>query len=1102
MASPSSAQSASIFVVDWMSKTWCLVIVIAAALLASPLPSIAQETRTQQVQLEQGWNFVSLNVQPDDSSFAAIFGANVDQIAMVKNEEGEVYAPGEEIEQITTWKSGEGYQVNVKAPLTLGVTGTSIRPDSMSIVLEEGGNVVPYLSSATQATETAVASLEGSLVLIEDEAGKRYETSASSSSLDSLRPGQAYKVYIDKADTLRYPIVVPTLAEAKALKGGVGVGRKIRVQGYYNPGDGGGGMFEVTGSACETDGGTCFVFEEDLSSERSYSFTGWPTWSFPHAWIDWGTLEVRYGPDENDIIGARGLHGHTKNGTSSDWLDLKNGAIVGGGGPIRALNENLGYGDPGGQGFTATYRFATSTRRLERLGVTDAVNIAWWGAPRADPNDPETAGHELAWAINAAAELYKKKSIEWAYVDIPYNYYYKHLFKIRNGVKLRGVGADRPVPGESWTTNGALTLAPGEAMYTWHVDFDPVEEHNEEAIMRGGKNGTTQYFTNEHLASKIGMKDLEINGNLDKNQQVFNNQGAYDNLENRLQNASDWTALYMPGNGTLEYEDNMRVELHQLNSVGFGGNNLGGSGVDVTSEGGAGYEVHSKNVRLENAVRNHQLYSLPGPQKENWTIVGLSWGGPAKVGSKSHRVSNYTNLQIKNLETNPWFSDRGIFNAIGKNVTIDGFLVDMTTGSDQRSRIWSDPWGNNVYKGGKIELSANSSTNWFDRFRFGLTTTFKNINVNDNGGGISIGSTFNPHGYNFVYDNVTVSPQGNLDPLEKPWNGGAINSIFGLQASAPVTSVDEPTKSNLEKAKRNEFRQFEYNRDFKTRLFTFNHEDASTSGPFHPYDHFYITASFSNVGSDIASFIRFKGGENADAERAYRLYWDDVTFSTYTTSSSSFHRYLRPGSSFRIRNSQDRSGRTSEASGSYMSDAGDEGNNYVLIPTSLLSRAWDRTATVSSGSRTVQSIEIANSDGTIRADDNVRQEDPYLKINLDAAIQSGNTITVDWTARVTPLEDYQTTGLFVARKEDDKTYTTGNGPWTLDLRGVAASQESREKIVYTASSGDTSVVTANVQSDDYTLELTEQGTGTATITITGSIDGIGTTTDTFQVTIE
>jgi hypothetical protein len=67
---------------------------------------------------------------------------------------------------------------------------------------------------------------------------------------------------------------------------------------------------------------------------------------------------------------------------------------------------------------------------------------------------------------------------------------------------------------------------------------------------------------------------------------------------------------------------------------------------------------------------------------------------------------------------------------------------------------------------------------------------------------------------------------------------------------------------------------------------------------------------------------------------------------------------------------------------------------------------------------------------------------------------------------------------------------------------VAASQESREKIVYTASSGDTSVVTANVQSDDYTLELTEQGTGTATITITGSIDGIGTTTDTFQVTIE
>jgi hypothetical protein len=97
---------------------------------------------------------------------------------------------------------------------------------------------------------------------------------------------------------------------------------------------------------------------------------------------------------------------------------------------------------------------------------------------------------------------------------------------------------------------------------------------------------------------------------------------------------------------------------------------------------------------------------------------------------------------------------------------------------------------------------------------------------------------------------------------------------------------------------------------------------------------------------------------------------------------------------------------------------------------------------------------------------------------------------------------YSTKGLFVAREIANKSYTSGNGPFTLDLRGTATSQESGEKITYTASSGNTSVVSASVQADGYTLELTEQGTGTATITVTGEIEGVGSTTGTFEVTIQ
>jgi hypothetical protein len=74
---------------------------------------------------------------------------------------------------------------------------------------------------------------------------------------------------------------------------------------------------------------------------------------------------------------------------------------------------------------------------------------------------------------------------------------------------------------------------------------------------------------------------------------------------------------------------------------------------------------------------------------------------------------------------------------------------------------------------------------------------------------------------------------------------------------------------------------------------------------------------------------------------------------------------------------------------------------------------------------------------------------------------------------------------------------------------VAATQETWEPPEYTASSGDTGVVTANVTTTKhrdkqraYTLELTEQGTGTATITIDANIPDVGTATTTFEVTVQ
>jgi hypothetical protein len=290
------------------------------------------------------------------------------------------------------------------------------------------------------------------------------------------------------------------------------------------------------------------------------------------------------------------------------------------------------------------------------------------------------------------------------------------------------------------------------------------------------------------------------------------------------------------------------------------------------------------------------------------------------------------------------------------------------------------------------------------------------------------------------------------------------------------------------------------------------------------YDFYIDTLSIDNTaanGSKSKNLLSNRSRTtNQDTLNVVRMCLFNSSFNVYgpepTSSYARTHYYLQePEKAMRLRDCTSPAGQESDSTGSYTSDASDEGNSYVLIPTSLMSLGQELSATVTSGNRTVQDVENADSNGNVLTfDPNNPQafdpRDPYLKVNLDSAIQTGETITVDWTARVTPTADYQPTGIFDANRLQNKTFTSGNGPFTVDLRGAVLSQETQDPPEYSASSGNSSVVTATVNSYEdpnfnqipWELELTEQGTGTATITVTAEIPAISDSVQTtFDVTI-
>jgi len=416
--------------------------VVGAVLQAS-----AQDASTQTISVSQGWNLVALNVQPDDPSLDAIFGDHLEQIYMVKEEAGKIYVPAENIDQITAWETDESYLIYAQAGFDLALSGTSLNPASLPIALEEGWNFIPYLPTVPQATDQALSPIQESLVRVENQEGYWYEPEESGVTLDSLRPGEGYKLYAERSDTLFYSsprdaITVNTLADALSLQD-VGIGQYVRIRGYHMPGDKGGGVFRVDTSGCETDGATCFVFDEDVSAEQQIvtddGLNG-PAYNLPHSNLIWEDLSVQYGEQESESAGIELLHGSAKS-NNLDWVNLEDGTVGGDQTPFFIMRRSS-HADGDNGDFVIRYKYATSDRRLRRLsvanGTADGINIAWYGATPADPQNPVSNWSEIAWAINRAHQLRVERGLEWAHVDIPGNYYYDRLLRLREGIALRG----------------------------------------------------------------------------------------------------------------------------------------------------------------------------------------------------------------------------------------------------------------------------------------------------------------------------------------------------------------------------------------------------------------------------------------------------------------------------------------------------------------------------------------------------------------------------------------------------------------------------------------------------------------------------------------
>jgi hypothetical protein len=164
----------------------------------------ASSIYTQEIALNSGWNIWSTYISPDDYNMASVFSSIVDDVIIVKDENGSVYWPEFGLNSIQNLIDGEGYQAKMSADNSLSLEGGLV-PYDLALNLEAGWNMMGYLHQDPMNASDAMSSIVDDIVIVKDENGLVFWPAFGLNNIGSMIAGEGYQVKLDEDVTFSYP---------------------------------------------------------------------------------------------------------------------------------------------------------------------------------------------------------------------------------------------------------------------------------------------------------------------------------------------------------------------------------------------------------------------------------------------------------------------------------------------------------------------------------------------------------------------------------------------------------------------------------------------------------------------------------------------------------------------------------------------------------------------------------------------------------------------------------------------------------------------------------------------------------------------------------
>ena len=164
------------------------------------------EPSQQNITFPSGWSLFSTYISPENTDISIILEDVVEDIIIVKNNMGAAYLTEWNFNGIGILLDGQGYQIKTSEIIYFVIDGVFTSPESTSISLLEGWNMVGYLRTTGSPADLVLADLVDDEVIIiaKDYNGSAYLPEYSFNGIGDMFPGQGYQIKTNQSGTLQY----------------------------------------------------------------------------------------------------------------------------------------------------------------------------------------------------------------------------------------------------------------------------------------------------------------------------------------------------------------------------------------------------------------------------------------------------------------------------------------------------------------------------------------------------------------------------------------------------------------------------------------------------------------------------------------------------------------------------------------------------------------------------------------------------------------------------------------------------------------------------------------------------------------------------------